>query len=121
MGNDEHESHKTGLIGELLVKLWLNAYGANTGGVDKDTGTDIVIFVGGRILTAQVKSGINAWNSGEVHGVDIHFQVNLRHDAADNFVIQESSIRWRPANTDEAFEPFIRASLDKFIELKSET
>jgi hypothetical protein len=46
MTNIEHPTHKTGLIGEGLVKMRLNEYGVNIGNVDKDTGTDIIMFFG---------------------------------------------------------------------------
>lgn len=117
MGNLEHQEFKTGLLGELLVRLRLNAYGANTGSVDRDTGTDIVIFVRGRILTAQVKSGINRWNNSGAHGVDIHFQVKLRRDAHNNYLLDDSSIRWKRLNLDEKFVAFTPASLAEFFNI----
>jgi hypothetical protein len=39
--NYEELNHKTGIIGEMLVKIMLNSIGINTGNVDKDTGTDL--------------------------------------------------------------------------------
>lgn len=77
MTNIEKPDFKTGLIGEYLVKIRLNEYGINTGSVDKDTGTDIVMFRGDRILTAQVKTGRQDWNYAEVHNVHVHFRVKL--------------------------------------------
>lgn len=93
--NEEHPHHKTGLIGEYLVKLRLNDYGVNTGNVDKDTGTDIVIFWGERILTAQVKSGYQTWNNNAgIHGVNVLFKVNL--NCTDNtLLLDRAEIIWK--------------------------
>lgn len=92
--NKEEQEHKTGLIGEYLLKIRLNEYGVNTGGVDKDTGTDTVMFYENRILTAQVKTGINDWNYGKAHGVHVHFQVKLNLTNG-RLLLDNTEIRWR--------------------------
>lgn len=115
MSNEEHQSHKTGLMGELLVKLRLNAFGVNTGGVDKDTGTDIVMFLGEKILTAQVKSAVNNWNYDGVHGVNIHFRANLSRDQNNQYYFDQSAILWKRANTGEEFRPLSQESINKLF------
>lgn len=114
--NEEHPHHKTGLIGEYLVKIKLNDYGINTGSVDKDTGTDIVMFHGDRILTAQVKSGYQDWNYAEAHGVHVHFRVNLRC-MDDNLRLDEAEIRWKRIDVlDSEFKCFDRESINEMFE-----
>ena len=109
--NEEHPYHKTGLIGEYLVKIKLNDYGINTGSVDKDTGTDIVMFRGERILTAQVKSGYQTWNYDASHGVHVHFRVNL-HCENDNLNLDHAEIRWKRVDIpDSNFKNFDRDSI----------
>jgi hypothetical protein len=115
MSNDEKPGFKIGLIGEYITKIRLNEYGINTGSVDKDTGTDIVMFRGGRILTAQVKTGRNAWNCGASHNVNVHFMVrlnwpdgNLSLDGAE-ICWQRLDIHgdeWKPLEPDSVGEMF---------------
>lgn len=95
--NKEIPEHKIGLIGELLVKIKLNDYGVNTGGVDKDTGTDVVLFKEKQILTAQVKTGKDYRRYDATHGVDLHFQVNLNYIGED-LRLDDVEVRWKWAD-----------------------
>ena len=114
--NEEHPYHKTGLIGEYLVKIKLNDYGINTGSVDKDTGTDIVMFHGEKILTAQVKSGYQSWNYDDVHGVHVHFRVNL-HRENDNLTLDNAEIRWKRIDIPNSdFRNFNHDSIEEMFE-----
>ena len=114
--NEEHPYHKTGLIGEYLVKIKLNDYGINTGSVDKDTGTDIVMFRGEKILTAQVKSGYQNWNYTEAHGIHVHFMVNL-HVMNGNLQLDNAEIRWKRIDIpDREFQSFSADSIDEMFE-----
>ena len=115
--NEEHPYHKTGLIGEYLVKIKLNDYGINTGSVDKDTGTDIVMFRGDSVLTAQVKSGYQKWNTNaDIHNVNVHFKVNL-HCTDDNvLLLDESEIQWRRIDVDgSVFKNFDDHSIEEMF------
>jgi hypothetical protein len=94
MTNEEQPEFKIGLIGEYLVKIRLNEYGINTGFVDKDTGTDIVMFHGNNILTAQVKTGRRDWNRENVKNVHVHFIVNLNWQNG-NLPLDNAVIKWR--------------------------
>ena len=76
--NPEVPAHKTGTIGELLVKIILNSLNVNTGNVDKDTGTDIVMFHNNTIRTAQVKTSLNKWRLGKIRNVHVVFMVRLK-------------------------------------------
>jgi len=112
--NDEDQDYKTGLIGEYLVKIRLNEYEINTGSVDKDTGTDIVMFQKNRILTAQVKTGINDWNYAEAHGVHVHFQVKLNRK--DKLQLDASEIRWKRIDIpDNGFKDFNGGSIGEMF------
>lgn len=114
--NEEHPYHKTGLIGEYLVKIRLNDFGINTGSVDKDTGTDIVMFRSDRILTAQVKSGYCKWNYGEAHGVHIHFRVNL-NCTDNNLQLDNAQIQWKRIDIPgRNFKNFDSDSIDEIFE-----
>jgi hypothetical protein len=116
--NQEHPYHKTGLIGECLVKIRLNDYGINTGSVDKDTGTDIVMFRGSKILTAQVKTGYQKWNLDEAHNVHVHFRVNL-NCVDGNLRLDGAEIKWKRIDIPKAqFRDFNLESIDEmFAEL----
>ncbi len=96
--NLEVPDHKTGLIGEYLVKIRLNSCNVNTGSVDKDTGTDIVLFYGKTILTAQVKTGVNNWNHKPVRDVHIHFKVKLHKQPNGDILLDKSEIKWKRTN-----------------------
>ena len=113
--NEEQQNFKIGLIGEYLVKIMLNDYGINTGRVDKDTGTDIVMFRSGRILTAQVKSGYQAWNYDEAHGVHVHFRVNL-NCTDGNLRLDKAEIQWKRIDVlGSDFKNFDRDSIDEMF------
>lgn len=93
--NSEHRNHKTGLQGELLVRIVLNDLGINTGSVDRDSGTDIVMFYNGIINTAQVKTGLNSVNeNNDIHGVRVHFRVELVSEN-ERLVLGKCKIQWR--------------------------
>jgi len=112
MSNDEKPEFKIGVIGEYLVKIRLNEYGINTGSVDKDTGTDIVMFAMGRILTAQVKTGRNAWNYADSHNVHVHFIVNLNWTDG-NLSLDAAEIRWKRIDIpNDEFKPLEIGSID---------
>lgn len=114
--NFEDDDFKVGLIGEYLVKIRLNSYGVNTGNVDKDTGTDIVLFNGTRILTAQVKSGSKDWNNAAVHGVHLHFKVLLKW-VHENVSLDQAVIRWKRIDIpDRDFRELTRASVADIFE-----
>ena len=113
--NEEHPHHKTGLIGEYLVIIKLNYFGINTGSVDKDTGTDIVMFHGSKILTVQVKSGYQDWNYDDVHGVHVHFRVNLM---CRNHLLKldAAEIKWKRVDiVGSEFQVFSRESIQQMF------
>jgi hypothetical protein len=94
--NPEHKSFKIGIIGELLVKLRLNeilmdGYTINTGTVDRDSGTDIVIFHHMTLLTAQVKTGLNKWNYRPAREVDMIFRVKLVESHGESMISYDHS------------------------------
>lgn len=115
MANEEQAEFKIGLIGEYLVRLRLNEYGINTGTVDKDTGTDIIMFYGHHILTAQVKTGRTEWNYGNPHNVDIHFMVNLNWQNGDNLLLDNVDILWKRAGDEGVGRIFDRGSIDEIF------
>jgi hypothetical protein len=112
MSNDEKLEFKIGLIGEYLIKIRLNEYGINTGSVDKDTGTDIVMFAEARIVTAQVKTGRNAWNYADSHNVQVHFIVNLKWPNG-NLSLDGAEIRWKRIDiSGDEFKPLEIGAID---------
>lgn len=84
--------------------------------MDKDTGTDIVMFHGERILTAQVKSGYQTWNNNaDVHGVNVHFKVNL-HYADDILRLDDAEFLWKRIDIDGSeFKNFDRHSIEEMF------
>lgn len=98
--NMEHDNPKAGLIGELLVKIRLNQLGANTGSVDVDTGTDIVMFYNNVIRTGQVKTSIRNAPENGCRNVDVLFRVYLV-SCDKQFLLDESRIEWRFRNSSE--------------------
>ena len=116
MSNEEKPGFKIGIIGEYLVKIRLNEYGINTGSVDKDTGTDIVMFRGDSILTAQVKTSCNAWNYGDSHNVHVHFMVKLNCPDG-NLLLDSSEIRWRRIDLpDDKLKSLEPGSIDEMFQ-----
>ena len=116
VSNKEELKFKIGLIGEYLVKIRLNEYDINTGSVDKDTGTDIVMFRGDRILTAQVKTGGNAWNYADSHNVQVHFMVNLKWPNG-NLSLDGAEIRWKRIDIpDDEFKNLELGSIDEMFQ-----
>ncbi len=120
MSNDEEPNFKIGLIGEYLTKIRLNEYGVNTGSVDKDTGTDIVMFFGDKILTAQVKTGRSVWNGGASHNVDVHFMVRLNWPDG-NLSLDGAEILWQRLNIDgHEPKPLEPDSVDEMFHMEEE-
>ena len=112
--NPELLNHKTGLIGELLVRIYLNDLGINTGSVDNDTGTDIILFYNGKSMTAQVKSSLNNWNNNsDIHGVGIHFKVKIVRQN-DKIQIEKCEIKWKQTPGDVDFKPLNDEILNVF-------
>lgn len=102
--NPEQRNHKIGTIGELLVKTRLNEIRINTGSVDRDTGTDGILFIGTKILTYQVKTGANRWNRKPSQKVDIEFFVKLNWQRT--LALDSSSIQYRTRRNSEILKPF---------------
>ena len=114
--NFEHPCHKTGLLGELFVKIRLNDLGINTGGVDRDTGTDLVLFFNKKILTGQIKSGYNAWNdNNDIHGVDIHFKVKIV-DEGYGIQLDKCEIKWKFIDLTSNFTSLNESFLMNFVD-----
>jgi hypothetical protein len=114
--NGEIDEHKTGLIGEYLVKIRLNQYGINTGSVDKDTGTDIIMFQNNLIRTAQVKSGTKDWNCAQAHGVHVHFRVKL-NCMNGNLQLDNVEIIWKRIDVPgKFFQMFSRESIGEIFQ-----
>jgi hypothetical protein len=116
VSNEEGPNFKIGLIGEYLIKIRLNEYGVNTGSVDKDTGTDIVMFRGDRILTAQVKTGRNVWNYEDSHNVHVHFMVKLNWPDG-NLSLDSAEIRWKRIDVhNDALKSLELGSIDEMFQ-----
>ena len=116
MSNKEEPIFKIGLIGEYLVNIRLNEYGVNTGSVDKDTGTDIVMFYGDRIFTAQVKTGRQGWKNAESHNVHVDFKVNLNWPNG-NLSLDGTEIHWKRLDVpDDGFKNLELGSIDEMFQ-----
>ncbi len=94
----------------MLVKIKLNEMGFNTGSIDRDTGTDGILFGASFVKTYQVKTGLNRWNRSSSRKVDIEFFVKIVKGSA--ILLDESVIEYRIKGCEGAIETISKFTQD---------